>query len=154
MELEQQQDISDANTNMYGPPNRCEVLDLLSWVQCFGVYTAVVSNSCPQKVQQLHRYLTTIVRDARRCGGKSWLLYDQMFPQQAEVGTTNWSKLTNSLLCHIPTTAECEGEDVCTLYGVGPRSKQLLTSTPVTKSPTHTVTLRSSSCPLDYYFWE
>ena len=42
-------------------PGRREVLDLFSWVQCFGVYTAVVSAKNPEKVQQLLAYQAMVV---------------------------------------------------------------------------------------------
>ena len=53
-----------------------EVLDLLNWVQCFGIYTAVVASAFPERVQKLLAYLTLIVQESRRCGGKGWLSYD------------------------------------------------------------------------------
>ena len=82
---------------MTSQPNRREVPDLLSWVQCFGMYAAVLCSSYPDKVQQLYAYQTMTVREARRCGGKGWLSYDQMFRQQAAVSVIDWSKLNNSL---------------------------------------------------------
>ena len=51
-------------------PGRREVSDLFSWVQCFGVYAAVVASKNPEKVQQLLAYQTMVVREARHCGGK------------------------------------------------------------------------------------
>ena len=62
--------------------SRREVPDLLSWVQCFGVYTAVVADKYPERVKKLLAYQTLIVREARRCGGKGWLSYDSYFRQQ------------------------------------------------------------------------
>ena len=61
------------------------------------MYAAVLCSSYPDKVQQLCVYQTMIVREAQRCGGKGWLLYDQMFRQQAAMSVTDWSKLNNSL---------------------------------------------------------
>ena len=60
------------------------------------MYAAVLCSSYQEKVQELYAY-QTIVREARRCGGKGWLLYDQMFRQQAAVRVTDWSKLNSSL---------------------------------------------------------
>ena len=75
-----------------------EVPDLLSWVQCFGTYMAVVTSSQPERVKQLLAYQTVIVREARRCGGRDWQAYDSMFRQQA-VGNpaVDWSKLNPTL---------------------------------------------------------
>ena len=48
--------------------HRWEVPDLLSWVQCFGTYMAVITSKYPDRVHQLLAYQTLIVREARRCG--------------------------------------------------------------------------------------
>ena len=75
---------------------RREIPDLLSWVQCFGTYIAVVTSQNPERMRQLVAYQTLIVREARRCGGKGWLAYDS--GQQA-VGnsSTDWSQIIQSL---------------------------------------------------------
>ena len=49
---------------------RREIPDLLSLVQCFGTYMAVVASKRPDRVRELLVYQTLIVREARRCGGK------------------------------------------------------------------------------------
>ena len=61
--------------------SRREVPDLLSWVQCFCTYVAIVTSKKPEKMRQLLAYQTLIVREARRCGGKGWLAYDSYFRQ-------------------------------------------------------------------------
>lgn len=78
--------------------HRREIPDLLSWVQCFGTYMAVVTSKYPDRVRQLLAYQTLIVREARRCGGRGWLAYDSYFRQQV-VGddSADWSKLNQSL---------------------------------------------------------
>ena len=75
-----------------------EVPDLLSWVQCFGTYIAIVTSDRPERMRQLLAYQTLIVREARRCGGRDWLAYDSYFRQQA-VGDdkADWSRLNQSL---------------------------------------------------------
>ncbi len=89
---------TSAETCSNSTPGRREVPDLFSWVQCFGVYAAVVASKNSEKVQQLLAYQTMIVREARRCGGRGWLAYDTMFRQQAAVKPdSDWSKLNNSL---------------------------------------------------------
>ena len=52
------------------------VPDLLSWVQCFSVYTAVVASAFPERVHELLPYQTLIICEIRRCGRKGWLAYD------------------------------------------------------------------------------
>lgn len=78
--------------------SRREVPDIMSWVQCFGVYMAVVTSKFPERTKELLAYQTLIVREARRCGGKGWLAYDAHFRQQT-VGDAkaDWSKLNQSL---------------------------------------------------------
>ena len=59
-----------------------EVPDLLSCVQCFGIYTTVLASWYTKqilKVLALVVYQTLMVREAGRCGGKSWLSYDLYF---------------------------------------------------------------------------
>ena len=78
---------------------RREVPDILSWIQCFGVYAAVVASEHPAKLSQLLAYQTTVVREARRCGGAGWQGYDTMFRQHAATAgrEVDWSQLNNSL---------------------------------------------------------
>ena len=77
--------------------SRREVPDLLSWVQCFGVYVCVVASRHPGRIRQLLAYQTLIVREARRLGGKGWQAYDSLFRQQAAVSSMDWSKLNSTL---------------------------------------------------------
>lgn len=78
--------------------SRREVPDLLSWVQCFSTYLAVVATQHPERVKQLLAYQTLIVCEGRHCGGKGWLAYDSMFRQQAAGHLeVDWSKLNSSL---------------------------------------------------------
>lgn len=53
-------------------PSRREIPDILSWLQCFGVFVGVVASKHSDRVPQLLAYQTTIVREARRCGGAGW----------------------------------------------------------------------------------
>ena len=64
------QDDSGATTELPGQSrNMRETPDLLSWVQCFGMDTAVVASKYPERVQKLLAYQMLIVREARRCSG-------------------------------------------------------------------------------------
>jgi hypothetical protein len=75
-----------------------EVPDLLSWVQCFGVYACVVASKHPDKIREMMAYQTTIICEARRCGGAGWQGYDNMFRQHAtNLPNIDWSKVNNSL---------------------------------------------------------
>ena len=77
---------------------RREIPDLLSWVSCFGVYAAVLSCKHPNMTKRLLAYQTTIIREARRCGGNGWRQYDSFFRQQvAGNPDAYWSALNTSL---------------------------------------------------------
>ena len=81
-----------------GKARRQEVPDLLSWVQCFGVYACVVASKHPEKISEKMAYQTTIIHEARRCGGAGWQGYDNMFRQHAaNLPSIDWSKVNNSL---------------------------------------------------------
>ena len=60
---------------------RREVPDLLSWVQCFGKYQAIIAKSDSLKPCMLLAYQTLIVREAYHCGSRGWQAYDTMFRQ-------------------------------------------------------------------------
>ena len=109
---------------------RREVPDLLSWVQCFGVYIAVVTSKFPERTHKLLAYQTLIVREARRCGGKGWLSYDSYFRQQmaGEWRGDEWGRLNPYLFSstfmafgggHRPNCSLClesdHHEDECAL---------------------------------------
>ncbi len=62
------------------------------------MYASVVAQKHPQRVQELWAYQTMVVREARRCGGKCWQVYDSMFRQQAANNPkVDWSVLNSSL---------------------------------------------------------
>ena len=91
----QEQSAGTLSVPAVGNRIRREVPDLLSWVQCFGIYTAVLASKYPERVQKLLAYQTLIIREARRCGGKGWLSYDTYFRQQmvGEWRGDEWGRL-------------------------------------------------------------
>ena len=77
---------------------RREVPDILSWLQCFSLYAAVVGAHYPEKARELLAYQALLVAEHRRCGGKGWLLYDAAFCQQiSNIQEADFSKLNQSL---------------------------------------------------------
>lgn len=56
-----------------GRTTRREIPDVLSWLQCFAVYAAVVTSKFPEKTRELLAYQAMIIAEARRCGG-AWLV--------------------------------------------------------------------------------
>ena len=137
--LEVQRRASTATQSASLPAPRCrrEIPDLLSWVQCFGTYMAIVVSKYPHRMRELLAYQTLIVREARRCGGRGWLAYDSFFRQQA-VGddAADWSRLNQSLYavtfvtqgnrergrsCMLCLESD-HGEEQCALYTPPPRA--------------------------------
>ena len=92
---------------------RREVPDILSWLQCFGIYISVTASKFPERVPHMLAYQTTLVREARRCGGSGWLAYDTAFRQQAAADPLcDWSKL-NSSLYPVTFMAQANGKGKC-----------------------------------------
>ena len=77
--------------------HRREIPALLSWVQCFGTYMAVLTSTFPQRMKELLAYQTLIVREACRCGGRGWLAYDSFRQQVVGDESADWSRLNQSL---------------------------------------------------------
>ena len=78
-------------------PIRRKVSDLLSWIQCFGMYACVLGESYPELRQGLWAYQIFIMREACR-RGRGWQDYDSMFrQQQASVKDLKWESVNNAL---------------------------------------------------------
>ena len=105
MEVERRRALSEAEEGR-ARVNRREVPDLLSWLQCFSLYAAVVGSRFPDKVQDLWAYQATIIAEHRRCGGRGWRLYDAGFRQQitsleaAEFGKLNQALYATTFLAY------------------------------------------------------
>ena len=77
--------------------NRREVPDILSWLQCFNLYMAVVVSVHPEKTRELLAYQALIVSEARR-GGRGWRLYDVAFRQQVRsFDSVDFARINQSL---------------------------------------------------------
>ena len=112
MEVERRKGVREEATNLGKTPRR-EVPDILSWIQCFGIYVSVMASKYPERVQNMLAYQTTLVREARRCGGRGWLAYDTAFRQQAAADPQcDWSKL-NSSLYPVTFMAQASGRGRC-----------------------------------------
>ena len=72
--------------------------DILSWLQCFSLYAAVVGAHYPEKARELLAYQSLIIAEHRRCGGEGWLLYEMAFHQRiSNIKEADFSKLNQSL---------------------------------------------------------
>ena len=72
MELECRKASCESTPALSIQPSRREVPELISWVQCFSVYAAVVTAKHPDRILQLLAYQTMVVREVRRCRGQGW----------------------------------------------------------------------------------
>ena len=142
------QPTSSAISGLSPSRSRREIPDLLSWVQCFGTYIAIITSKEPERMRQLLAYQTLIVREARRCGGKGWLAYDAYFRQQA-VGDDklDWSCINQSLYavtfiaqgdrgkgrCCVLCLESDHVEEQCALYN--PSAKPASYKKPLEKAP-------------------
>lgn len=75
-----------------------KVTNILTWVQCFAVYTSVMAAKHPEATPELMAYLICILRVSQDFGGMAWVNYDSAFRRQA-AATANrqWSRVNPSL---------------------------------------------------------
>ena len=67
--------------------------DLLTWSQCFAVYTAVLGSCQPQHISELMSYQYEIAKCARKFNWPSWVIYDINFRQEAaSYPTLSWAE--------------------------------------------------------------
>ena len=69
------------------------VIDILTWVECFNSYTAVLTTYFPSRSRDLLAYMALIIRTAKRFRGKAWLDYDRAFRREAAAtNLRDWSQ--------------------------------------------------------------
>ena len=61
------------------PVKKRQVTNILEWVQCFGIYTAVVAEKFPNKVHDLMGYQALILEANMEYEGGTWMGYDRRF---------------------------------------------------------------------------
>ena len=101
MEAERRRHSSDADVmqgHLGQSSARREVPDLMSWLQCFSSYAAVVCSKHPEKMRELWAYQALMISEFRRCGGRGWRLYDTAFRQHAaSLESMDFSKINQGL---------------------------------------------------------
>ena len=84
-----------------GRTGRREIPDIMSWLHSFSLYAAIMCEHHPKKTREMWAYQATMIAEARRCGGRGWLLYDAAFRQQAAAATNlervDFSRINQSL---------------------------------------------------------
>lgn len=119
MEVERRRSkLESASASASARPARREVPDLLSWVQCFGVFASVIASKYPERTTQLLAYQATIICEARRCGRGGWQGYDNVSPAGRLIP---WARLVTvelfSFCSHASSTTEWQGQNMPILLG-------------------------------------
>ena len=60
-----------------------EVTDIIEWVQCFSIFTAIIHRSQPERTPDLLVYQNLIIQTSRLCQESRWILYDRRFRLKA-----------------------------------------------------------------------
>ena len=92
------------------------VTDILTWVQCFGIYISVLTPCYPEAIPELITYMIKIVGQAKRFRGKTWVLYDATFRRQAMAsGNHQWSEVNGTLhaSCYSGEAPSGLGYEIC-----------------------------------------
>ena len=94
----------DPNCTSHAKPSKKrelteDVQGLLSWVECFNLFSSVLTTKYPKLDKALTAYQSTIVHEARRFGFQGWLQYDQLFRQHGakDSETAAWGSLNSAL---------------------------------------------------------
>ena len=86
------------NLPAYAHPRLQEVNSILSWINCFTMYIAVLAQKHSHLVQSQLAYMALLVAETRRNGGEGWHPYDTVFRQHAaDDPTIDWSAIDHSL---------------------------------------------------------
>ena len=72
------------------------VANIMEWVQCFGIYMAVISHKQPQRVPDLLGYQTLIIEAYLEYQDDVWMAYDRRFCQRT-AATQPWAHIDTTL---------------------------------------------------------
>jgi len=74
------------------------VSDIVDWIQCFAVYTAIISRKKPKRVPDLLGYQSLIIGASTDCRQGKWVIYDRRFRLKASAShTEQWSTIDVTL---------------------------------------------------------
>ena len=77
---------------------RKTITTILEWMQCFGIYTAIISHKEPHRVVDLLGYQHLIIQAHQEYQGDCWLSYDWQFRLRAAANPSNsWSVIDTTL---------------------------------------------------------
>ena len=75
--------LGTADESAKGKAKKKIIPTILEWVQCFSLYTAIVSRKQPERVPDLLGYQSLIIDAHREFKGDYWMGYDRCFLQSA-----------------------------------------------------------------------
>lgn len=79
-------------------PKHKAVTSILDWIQCFGIYVAIISHREPHRIKDLLGYQHIIIQAHQEYHGDSWLGYDRRFRQRAATNPSrSWSTIDQTL---------------------------------------------------------
>ena len=95
-------------------PTRRTILDLATWLQCFGLYMVVIAQSQPERVPELMAYQAIIANASTKYTWPSWLVYDTSFRQEV-AGTVgqSWARVDPSIYSVCFFGQNISGENWC-----------------------------------------
>ena len=87
-----------AGSSMALTRRKRQVTDVNTWVQCFAVYSSVLSRKHPEVVPELLAYMVSIMKAGSEYAGLAWAQYDSAYRRQAaSTGNRRWSGVNPSL---------------------------------------------------------
>ena len=88
--------------------------DLATWVQCFGIYAAIITSKEPDRMKNLLAYMCQIAKCSLKYKWPSWAVYDLNFRQDAaDSGLKDWSKVDPSTYTQCFTGASISQDSWC-----------------------------------------
>ena len=93
------------------------VTDILTWVQCFGVYGGILAKQFPDYVPELMSYMIAIIKASRDYEGLAWVNYDTLYCRRAAAtNCCSWLQI-NPLLFSLCFTRKGQSSQHCDLCG-------------------------------------
>ena len=75
-----------------------DISDILTWVECFNSFTAVLTSFFPFRSRDLLAYMALIIRTSKRFGGMAWYNYDRAYRREAAASSIrDWSMMRPDL---------------------------------------------------------
>ena len=94
-----------------------QIEDISTWLQCFGVYVAVLAKRHPEIIGDMMAYMITIMRAQIEFEDPAWRTYDEAYRDKAATtGNRKWSEIDPHLYNKI-FTGRAKKMAICSLCG-------------------------------------